>query len=116
MINIVKKYMNGEKETFEYNGKVYKIQCVHSGQGRAYGDSHYNYEVFCDSDTSCEEVLEMARSNPRMETSLQDYKDWGVDKDADVYFRGYTEVRILVNQKDGSPIGYAVLTTKPYTG
>ena len=107
--------MNRGKETFEYNRKVYTIQCVHSGQKRAYGDRYYNYEVFCDSDTSCEEVLEMARANPRMETSRQDYKDWGVDKGEDVYFIGFTEVAHLVNKEDGSFIGYVVETTIPYT-
>lgn len=103
-------------EIFNYNGKIFRIECTKYGQQRAYGDKYYNYEVTCDTDTSREEVLEMARANPRMETSRQDYKDWGIDKGADVYFRGYTEVRILANQKDGSPIRYAVLTTKPYTG
>lgn len=101
-------------EIFNYNGKIFRIECTKYGQQHAYGDKYYNYEVTCDTDTSREEVLEMARANPRMLTSPQDVKDWGMDKEADVYFRGYTEVNNLVNRKDGSFAGYAVETTIPY--
>ena len=103
-------------ETFNYNEKTFYVKCAQYGQRRPYGDRHYNYEVTCDSATSCDEVLAMARANPRMDTSSQDYKDWGTDKGDDVYFRGFTQVSQLVNREDGSFAGYAVETTIPYTG
>lgn len=75
----------------QMNGFTYKVEWIHAGQYRPYGDSFYVATVITD-DTNPDSILELMKSCYNNDVPLK--KDWNPNDFGD-YFAGYCEIESI---------------------